>query len=70
MDNPNFIVELFIKTLEIKHKLVFEKDKEEYFRVLFDTYLNGQGNISELKEYIAAGIENPETINLISEEVI
>jgi hypothetical protein len=29
MDNPNFIVELFIKTLEIKHKLVFEKDKEE-----------------------------------------
>ena len=28
-ENPNFIVELFIRTLEIKHKLIFEKDKEE-----------------------------------------
>ena len=58
-DSPTYLVELFIKTLEIKHKLTFEKDKEEYFRVLFDTYLNGQGNPSELKDYIAAGIDDP-----------
>lgn len=29
MEDPNFVVELFIRTLEVKHKLVFEKDKEE-----------------------------------------
>jgi hypothetical protein len=28
-ENPNFIVELFIRTLGIKHHLTFEKDKEE-----------------------------------------
>jgi hypothetical protein len=28
-ENSNFIVELFIRTLEIKHKLTFEKDKAE-----------------------------------------
>lgn len=28
-DSSNFIVELFIRTLEMKHKLTFEKDKAE-----------------------------------------
>lgn len=28
-NSSNFIVELFIRTLGIKHKLTFEKDKEE-----------------------------------------
>ena len=41
-----------------------------YFRVLFDTYLNGQGNPAELKDYIAAGIDNPDTINIIADEVV
>ena len=69
-DSPTYLVELFIKTLELKHKLTFEKDKEEYFRVLFDTYLNGQGNPNELKDYIAAGIDDQEVINKIADEVI
>lgn len=76
-ENPNFIVELFIRTLEVKHKLTFEKDKEEYsfysfryFKVLFDTYLNGQGKPEELKEYIAAGVENEQVIETIAQEVI
>jgi len=30
IEDPNFIVELFVRTLSIKHKLTFEKDKEEY----------------------------------------
>ena len=41
-----------------------------YFRVLFDTYLNGQGNAAELRDYIAAGVDNPDTINIIANEVI
>lgn len=38
--------------------------------MLFDTYLNGQGNPAELKDYISAGIENQETIGIIADEVI
>jgi hypothetical protein len=38
--------------------------------VLFDTYLNGQGNPAELKDYIAAGIDNADTINIIADEVV
>ena len=30
-NNQNYLVELFIKTLNKKHNLVFEKEKEEYF---------------------------------------
>ena len=38
--------------------------------MLFDTYLNGQGNPDELKEYIAAGIEDQRVIDIIAEEVV
>ena len=38
--------------------------------MLFDTYLNGQGNPNELKDYIAAGIDDQEVINKIADEVI
>jgi hypothetical protein len=38
--------------------------------VLFDTYLNGQGNPAELKDYISAGIDNPDTISIIADEVV
>jgi hypothetical protein len=34
--------------------------------VLFDTYLKGQGNPEELKDYIAAGVENTDVINIIA----
>lgn len=38
--------------------------------MLFDTYLNGQGNPEELKDYIAAGIDDQHTIDIIADEVI
>lgn len=37
--------------------------------MLFDTYLKGQGNPDELKEYIAAGVDSPDTINIIANEI-
>jgi len=30
MSDNTFIIELFIKTLGVKHKLTFDKEKEEY----------------------------------------
>lgn len=45
-------------------------DYVRYFRVLFDTYLNGQGNPEELRDYIAAGIEDPKAIDIIAKEVV
>jgi outer membrane murein-binding lipoprotein Lpp len=38
--------------------------------VLFDTYLKGQGNPDELKDYIAAGVENTDVINIIASEIV
>lgn len=65
----NLQVELFMRKLEAKHKLVFQKEQEEYYRVLFDTYLKEQGDPSELKEYISAGIEDPLVIDIIAQEL-
>ena len=76
-DGSSEIVELFIRSIEKKHDLTFDKEKEEYassytryFRVLFDTYLNGQGNPDELREYIAAGIDNAKVIDILALEVV
>ena len=33
--------------------------------MLFDTYLNGEGNPDELRDYIAAGIDDPKTIDIL-----
>ena len=38
--------------------------------MLFDTYLNGQGNVDELREYIAAGVDNEKIIDTIYQEVV
>ena len=41
-----------------------------YFRVLFDTYLNGQGNLNELNDYISAGVDDPAVISVLANEII
>jgi len=38
--------------------------------VLFDTYLNGQGNPEELKDYISAGIDDQRTVDTLADEVV
>ena len=41
-----------------------------YFKVLFDTYLNGQGNPDELRDYVEAASTDSRITEILIKEIL